>query len=83
MNILIKKCGDTDQLYDFTSKWGVYHSSIGFFLLPYIFSKAVALKLMTFSDIYLELLGFHDLRQTKKNRLLENIKEFEENKLGF
>jgi hypothetical protein len=82
---LIKRCGDAKKPYEVTTEWGIYQDTLGYYLSPYNFAKAASLKLIEFSNTYLQMLGFPNFIQSLKpgDSFLEGIKRFESGKLGF
>jgi len=84
---LIRSCGDKNQEYEPTTCWGRYRLQ-HYFLEPFHFSKAAATSLLSFSNRYLELLGFSNFiedteREGKKDNFLSTIKIFKRDNLGF
>jgi hypothetical protein len=85
---LVSSCGDRNQEYEPMTQWGLYKLGTNYFLEPFHFSKAAATLLFSFSNRYLDLLGFSNFiedmeRQGKKDTFLSTIKIFKRDSLGF
>lgn len=85
---LVSSCGDRNQEYEPMTQSGLYKLDTNYFLEPFHFAKSAASLLVSFSNRYLELLGFSDFiedmeRQGKKDVFLSTMKIFKRDNLGF
>lgn len=85
---LVSSCGDKNQEYEPITQWGLYKLGTKYFLEPFHFAKSAAILLLSFSNKYLDLLGFSNFildmeQQGKKDTFLSTIKTFKRNSLGF
>jgi len=82
----LRTCGDTPSQFDPFTEWGFYQMG-GFLLLdPYHFAFEATMKLTTFVDKYLELLGYPSFIASARNRrdnFADTLNGFERGHLGF
>jgi hypothetical protein len=86
---LLERCGDKPDRYNILSFWGMrevlYKNELKLCLEPYKFAKAATLRLLEFSDHYLELLGYNNFIEKLRpgDYLLRTINAFRNFRLGF
>ena len=77
---------DRNQKYEPITQWGMYRLHTDNFLEPFHFAKSATKILITFSNEYLELLGFKDFVFKNKNKdddSVGRIDVFKKDNLGF
>jgi len=81
----IRQLGDRARPYDVASEWGVYRDRSGQYLLPFYFAKSAALELISFSNQYLQLLGFTNFVESQDARedFRRSVEAFKRDRLGF
>ncbi len=81
----IQQLGDRTKRYDALSEWGVFGHRSGHYLLPFYFAKSATLRLISFSNSYLQLLGFPSFIESldARNHFRQSISAFENDRLGF
>jgi hypothetical protein len=80
------RLNDGDQKYEPITQWGMYRLHTDIFLEPFQFAKSATKILITFSNEYLELLGFKDFVFKNKNKdddSVGRIDVFKKDNLGF
>jgi hypothetical protein len=82
----IRTCGDMPSEFDPYTVWGYYNLHDFLLLEPYHFALEVVMKLTSFVDKYLELLGyplFIESARTRGDEFANTLNQFERGHLGF